>query len=29
MMALFEARSLSAKELGLGMLQLMPQFEFE
>jgi hypothetical protein len=29
MMALFEARSLSAKELGLGMLQLMPQFELE
>ncbi|MBD1805869.1 hypothetical protein H6F98_10450 [Microcoleus sp. FACHB-SPT15] len=29
MMALFEARSLSAKELGLGMLQLIPQFEFE
>jgi hypothetical protein len=27
MMALFEARALSAKELGLGMLQLMPQFE--
>lgn len=27
MMALFEARSLSAKDLGLGMLQLMPQFE--
>jgi hypothetical protein len=29
MMALFEARSLSAKELGLGMLQLIPQFELE
>jgi hypothetical protein len=29
MMALFEARSLSAKELGLGMLQLMPQFKLE
>jgi hypothetical protein len=29
MMALFEARSLSSRELGLGMLQLMPQFEFE
>ena len=29
MMALFEARSLSATELGLGMLQLMPQFEVE
>jgi hypothetical protein len=29
MMALFEARSLSAKELGLGMLQLMPQFEID
>ena len=29
MMALFEARSLSAKDLGLGMLQLMPQFELE
>jgi hypothetical protein len=27
MMALFEARSLSAKELGLGPLELMPQFE--
>lgn len=27
MMALFEARSLSPKELGIGMLQLMPQFE--
>lgn len=27
MMALFEGRSLSAKELGIGMLQLMPQFE--
>ena len=26
-MALFEARALSARELGLGMLQLMPQFE--
>jgi hypothetical protein len=29
MMALFEARSLSATELGLGMLQRIPQFEFE
>lgn len=29
MMALFETRSLSSKELGLGMLQLMPQFDFE
>ena len=29
MMALFEARSLSASELGLGMLQLMPHFELE
>jgi hypothetical protein len=29
MMALFEARSLSSQELGLGMLQLMPQFELE
>ncbi len=29
MMAFFEARSLSAKELGLGMLQLVPQFELE
>lgn len=28
MMALFEVRSLSSKELGLGTLQLMPQFEF-
>jgi len=28
MMAFFEARSLSVKELGLGMLQLMPVFEF-
>ena len=27
MMALFEARSLSPKDLGLGMLQLMPQLE--
>ena len=27
MMAFFEARSLSASELGLGMLQLMPQFD--
>lgn len=27
MMALFEARSLSVKELGLGLLQLMPQFD--
>ncbi|MDX2096869.1 MAG: hypothetical protein SFW36_03765 [Leptolyngbyaceae cyanobacterium bins.59] len=27
MMAFFEARSLSSRELGLGMLQLMPQFE--
>jgi hypothetical protein len=26
-MALFEARALSGRELGLGMLQLMPQFE--
>jgi hypothetical protein len=29
MMALFETRSLSATELGLGMLQLIPQFEVE
>ena len=29
MMALFETRSLSSKELGLGMLQLMPQFEID
>lgn len=29
MMAFFEARSLSTQELGLGMLQLMPQFELE
>jgi hypothetical protein len=29
MMALFEARSLSPKELGIGTLQLMPQVEFE
>ena len=29
MMALFEARAISARELGLGMLQLMPQFELE
>jgi len=29
MMALFEARSLSASELGIGMLQLMPQFELD
>lgn len=28
MMALFEARSLSSKELGLGMLQLISHFEF-
>lgn len=27
MMAFFEAKALSARELGLGMLQLMPQFE--
>lgn len=27
MMAFFETRSLSSRELGLGMLQLMPQFE--
>ena len=27
MMALFEARSISAKDLGIGMLQLMPQLE--
>lgn len=27
MMALFEGQSLSPKELGIGMLQLMPQFE--
>ncbi len=29
MMAFFEARSLSARELGLGLLQRMPQFELE
>jgi hypothetical protein len=29
MMALFEARSLSAQDLGIGTLQLMPQLEFE
>jgi hypothetical protein len=29
MMALFEARSLSSKELGIGTLQLMPQLELE
>jgi hypothetical protein len=29
MMALFEARSLSARELGLGMLQRIPQFDLE
>jgi hypothetical protein len=29
MMALFEARSLSPKELGLGTLQLMPQLQIE
>ncbi|MBD2504803.1 DUF6930 domain-containing protein [Anabaena azotica] len=29
MMALFEARSLSPKDLGLGTLQLMPQFQLE
>jgi hypothetical protein len=29
MMAFFEARSLSAKDLGLGMLQLMPQFKLD
>jgi hypothetical protein len=29
MMAVFEARSLSPKDLGLGTLQLMPQLEFE
>jgi hypothetical protein len=29
MMALFEARSLSPQDLGLGTLQLMPQLEFE
>ncbi len=29
MMALFEARSLSAKDLGIGTLQLMPQVQFE
>ncbi len=27
MMAFFEARSLSAKDLGMGTLQLMPQFD--
>ncbi|MEH1803066.1 MAG: hypothetical protein V7L02_04640 [Nostoc sp.] len=29
MMALFEARSLSPKDLGIGTLQLMPQLKFE
>jgi hypothetical protein len=29
MMAFFETRSLSVKELGLGVLQLMPPFDFE
>ncbi|MBD2388089.1 DUF6930 domain-containing protein [Cylindrospermum sp. FACHB-282] len=29
MMALFEARALSPKDLGLGTLQLMPQLQFE
>jgi len=29
MVALFEVRSLSAKDLGLGLLQLIPQFDFE
>ncbi|MBD2293130.1 hypothetical protein H6G06_06425 [Anabaena sphaerica FACHB-251] len=29
MMALFEARSLSSQDLGIGTLQLMPQLEFE
>lgn len=29
MMALFEAQALSSKELGLGMLQLMPQFDLQ
>ncbi len=29
MMALFEARSLSPKDLGIGTLQLMPEVEFE
>ncbi|WP_414574657.1 DUF6930 domain-containing protein [Anabaena sp. CCY 9402-a] len=29
MMALFEARSLSPKDLGIGTLQLMPQFQLE
>lgn len=29
MMALFEARSLSPQDLGIGTLQLMPQLEFE
>lgn len=29
MMALFEARSLSPQELGIGTLQLMPQIDFE
>ncbi|MBW4619058.1 MAG: hypothetical protein KME17_06830 [Cyanosarcina radialis HA8281-LM2] len=28
-MALFEVRSISSKELGLGLLQRMPQFDFE
>ncbi|HLP87981.1 MAG TPA: hypothetical protein VK184_05160 [Nostocaceae cyanobacterium] len=29
MMALFEARSLSSKELGIGILQLIPEVQFE
>ncbi|MGK7876421.1 MAG: hypothetical protein AB4426_24930 [Xenococcaceae cyanobacterium] len=29
MMALFETKALEAKELGMGILQLMPQFDFE
>jgi hypothetical protein len=29
MMALYEGRSLSAEALGLGLLELMPQFDFE
>ena len=29
MMAVFEARSLSPQDLGLGTLQLMPQLQFE
>jgi hypothetical protein len=29
MMALFEVRSLSAQELGIGTLRLVPQFDFE